>query len=407
MTLTPDLLRAATGCTAERAALFAPHLAAACEHYAITGQMRLAAFLPQIGHESGGLQYVREIASGEAYEGRADLGNSQPGDGVRYKGRGLIQCTGRSNYRAMTVALAAMGAPDFEQHPDELEKPRWAAWSAAAWWATNGCNALADRGDYVGIGRLINRGNANATRPANGEADRLQRWERAKAALAAHAPVVADPPAAGPPAAPAAPSTHWPAGDSPDWPDDTPKEPAMPAIAPIIGAVLPYIVEAIPRLGGLFGSGSKVAERNLQAAETVVGIVQAATGAVNAQDAAERIRSDPAALAAATRAVETHWFDIHKAAEDSAAAARQFSVDYAKDNNVRVVAGQFTFLELLSLLLVVASLVGGLAAIIWGGIDPQLKGAIVTLMLIGGYTAVTQFWFGSSQGSKKKDDKAS
>lgn len=400
MKLTPDLLTAATGCTAERAALYAQHLAGACAHYGIDTAERLAAFLAQIAHESGALRWVRELADGGAYEGRRDLGNTQPGDGQRYRGRGLIQITGRDNYRQMAAMLLPMDAPDFEDFPGALEEPQWAAWSAAAWWHSRNLSHLADRGEFDLITRRINGG-------TNGQADRRARWERAKAALAAHAaPAPKEAPSAAPDELRSHPTT-WPTGDSPDWQPPPPQqEPAMPAIAPIIGAVLPYIIEAIPRLGDLFGSGSKVADRNLKAAETVVGIVQAATGAVNAQDAAERIRSDPTALAAATRAVEAHWFDIHKAAEDSAAAARQFNVDYAKDRNVRVVAGQFTFLELLSLLLVLASLGGGLAAIIWGGIDPQLKGAIVTLMLIGGYTAVTQFWFGSSLGSKKKDDKA-
>jgi putative chitinase len=62
-------------------------------------------FLAQIGHESGYLQYVQELASGKAYEGRADLGNTSPGDGVRYKGRGLIQITGKRNYALAGLAL--------------------------------------------------------------------------------------------------------------------------------------------------------------------------------------------------------------------------------------------------------------------------------------------------------------
>jgi hypothetical protein len=77
-----------------------------------------------------------------------------------------------------------------------------------------------------------------------------------------------------------------------------------------------------------------------------------------------------------------------------------FKADLAQ---MRTVMGGLTFLELLSLIMVLSSLVGGLAAILWGGIDGQLKGAIIMLMLIGGYTGVKEFWFGSSLGSKRKD----
>ena len=98
----------------------------------------------------------------------------------------------------------------------------------------------------------------------------------------------------------------------PPRPDQEPyvqPEARMP-IPAIVAPVLPSIIEAIPKLGGLFGSGSKVAERNVKAAETVVELVRSATGAVNAQDAAERLKSDPAAVVVATKAVEAAWFDL-------------------------------------------------------------------------------------------------
>jgi putative chitinase len=112
------------------------------------------------------------------YEGRRDLGNVHPGDGYRYRGRGLIQTTGRANYAATTLGLrkVAPDAPDFELKPEALEAPRWAALSAAWFWASKGLNELADAGDYMRITRRINGG-------TNGYEDRLALWEQAKAAL--------------------------------------------------------------------------------------------------------------------------------------------------------------------------------------------------------------------------------
>jgi len=111
-------------------------------------------FLAQVAHESGGFNYVRELASGEVYEGRADLGNTEPGDGVRYKGRGLIQITGRSNYAECGAALGL----DLIANPELLEQPINAARSAGWFWDSRNLNELADRGDTKGITKRINGG---------------------------------------------------------------------------------------------------------------------------------------------------------------------------------------------------------------------------------------------------------
>lgn len=161
----------------QRAGVFVPALNRAMQHYQINTPVRQAAFLAQIGHESGQLRYVREIwgptAAQKGYEGRKDLGNTQPGDGARFKGRGLIQITGRENYRK---AGAALGLPLLDQ-PELLEQAEWAATSAAWWWSSHGLNELADAGRFEQITRVINGG-------LNGQADRLTLWEKAKAVLA-------------------------------------------------------------------------------------------------------------------------------------------------------------------------------------------------------------------------------
>ena len=106
--------------------------------YGITTNSQLAAFFAQIGHESAHLNYNKEIASGAAYEYRKDLGNIYPGDGVKFKGRGLIQITGRSNY---TAAAKALGI-DCINHPELLEQPEWAVKSACWWWENKGLNEI-------------------------------------------------------------------------------------------------------------------------------------------------------------------------------------------------------------------------------------------------------------------------
>lgn len=163
MNLTASILQAGTGCTAAAAAKWLPAIQAACDRYQINTRLRVAAFLAQVGHESGRLVYVREIwgptAQQLSYEGRKDLGNTQPGDGFLFRGRGLIQITGRSNYAAMGQAL---GLP-LLAHPELLEQPANAALSAGRFWSDHGLNTLADIGDFLTITRRINGGTNGLT----------------------------------------------------------------------------------------------------------------------------------------------------------------------------------------------------------------------------------------------------
>ena len=148
-------------------------LNAAMEEFGITTPARQAAFIAQLAHESGGFRYVKELASGEAYEGRADLGNVEAGDGVRFKGRGLIQITGRANYKACGEALGL----DLLGTPEALEEPQNACRSAAWFWDSRSLNELADAGDFRKITKRINGG-------YTGWDDRVAYYERAKQVLA-------------------------------------------------------------------------------------------------------------------------------------------------------------------------------------------------------------------------------
>ena len=159
------------------AGVFVPVLNTAMNRYQIVGSKRVAAFIAQIGHESGQLKYVKEIwgptAAQARYQGRADLGNTQPGDGSKYRGRGLIQITGRANYKACGDALGL----DLINHPELLEKPQYACMSAAWFWATRGLNTLADAGKFDTITTRINGGQ-------HGAADRQMLYARALKVLA-------------------------------------------------------------------------------------------------------------------------------------------------------------------------------------------------------------------------------
>jgi len=156
----------------ERSALYLDHLNVSMSRHLINTPMRAAMFLAQVAHESGEFRYVQELASGSAYEGRKDLGNTEPGDGVRFKGRGLIQITGRANYEACGRAIGA----DFIADPALMEQPTWAVGSAAWFWQQHGMNELADAENFDAITRRINGG-------SNGQQDRLAYLMRAKKAM--------------------------------------------------------------------------------------------------------------------------------------------------------------------------------------------------------------------------------
>lgn len=174
--VTPQQLVDLYGCPFVRAANFATHLNAAMWAAKITTPERIRMFLAQVGHESGRLRYVREIwgptPAQLRYEGRKDLGNTEPGDGQRFLGRGLIQITGRGNYQALSDALEQ----DFVASPALLESYRWATASAAWFWQSHKLNKLADAGDLVSVTRRINGG-------LNGFDDRAALYQAAQSII--------------------------------------------------------------------------------------------------------------------------------------------------------------------------------------------------------------------------------
>lgn len=198
------LASAMLNCTMARAQAWAPYIQEAADLFELDSATRLADFIAQIGHESNGLLWVKELWGPEQVPAQATyerdfskpwgpnlrrgdrnykafgLGNAHEGDGFRFRGRGPIQITGRGNYRQVRDTLRAMlgagAVPDFEVDPAALEAPRWGALSAGNFWRTRHLNDYADRQDFVGETERINGGQ-------NGMADRIARRNRARRAL--------------------------------------------------------------------------------------------------------------------------------------------------------------------------------------------------------------------------------
>jgi putative chitinase len=211
MILTTDQLLAATGCSPVRASTYAPHFAEAGRLWAINTPGRWACFLAQVGHESEGFGHVVELLSYSAerlaelgrqngpgsrwaaaakqadrlarnpqalanfvYADRNGNGDEASGDGWRFKGRGLIQITGYTNYLACSRALCRDDS--LVQNPEAMERADLACRSAGWYWDSRSLNSFADAGDFETITRKINGG-------LNGQSDRLAHYERAKKVL--------------------------------------------------------------------------------------------------------------------------------------------------------------------------------------------------------------------------------
>jgi predicted chitinase len=169
-TLDPGALRHVVPQLSERdATRIADGLAAAFRRYEITTPRRAAMAVAQWAHESAGFSTGEEFASGDAYEGRRDLGNTVRGDGRRFKGRGRIMITGRSNYTAVAKAFGI----DCVNHPEILARSPYSELASAWWWHSHDCNGFCDSNDFIGLTRRINGG-------LNGLEDRQRYYARAR-----------------------------------------------------------------------------------------------------------------------------------------------------------------------------------------------------------------------------------
>lgn len=239
----------------------AEHLNKQLAHYDIGTYLRVCHFLAQAAHESAGFRTLEEFASGAAYEGRADLGNVKPGDGKRYKGRGIFQLTGRANYRVMGQKLGV----DLEGKPELASDPMISIKTACEYWNSRKLSIYADLDDVRTITKKINGG-------YNGFEDRKNYLAKAKSIIprdlkltAVKNPVVAPPVNANPFANVVI--------DTKDWPP-VPKDPLNPPIVVAKkGDVSDYVGDLQAMLfrkgyniitDGNFGPKTEIAVRDFQ-----------------------------------------------------------------------------------------------------------------------------------------------
>jgi putative chitinase len=208
--LTLQQLDAATGCGAVRAQLWLASINQTLEAFEINTAPRVSAFLAEVGHETAGLRLTRETWGPTPTQIRYErdfkatwpptpqddrnrlaygLGNVNAGDGMKFRGHGLLQVTGRANHARVRNRLRlrfGIGVPDFELEPEQLSAPPWAALSAGDYWADHGINAPADAGNFDAVSDLVNRGHIT---PRMGDSigwpDRLARFQTAQKVFSA------------------------------------------------------------------------------------------------------------------------------------------------------------------------------------------------------------------------------
>ncbi len=361
--------------TPARIANFIGPLNATMEEFGINTPKRQAAFLAQLAHESGSLRYVQEIASGAAYDNRADLGNTRPDaialaelagttPGRYYKGRGLIQITGYDNYLACSRAL--LRDDSLTKNPAMLERADLACRSAGWYWDSRRLNAFADAGAFETITRKINGG-------LNGQADRLAHYQRALTVLE------------GGDAAPTE-SAPFPESSSGDQ-----------NVAPFIAAAIPSLIQAAPALIRLFGSGEQT-EKNARAAEVAVEIAKAVTEKPTAEGAVAAMQADPELATTYAKAVAAQWYELAgEAGGGGIAGARQADQAAMQHGKPWMSPALWVAVLILPLVyLVVAAVMFGEG---WANdIRAMVVSSIISLVL----GSITGFFLGTSYGSQQK-----
>jgi putative chitinase len=394
--LSTEQLRYAIGCTDAKATVYLPWFNQAADDFAIHTRERMAAFLAQLGHESLGLHYSREVwgptAAQQRYEGRADLGNTQPGDGLRFLGRGPIQTTGRANYCTVRDRLRrryGADVPDFERAPELLELPRWGVLASADYWQRTGCNELADAGDFEAITRRINGG-------LNGQADRLIRWRKAKQVLLIDE--------AGP-----APAERTQIGNERTQIENAALPQVEKPMLPFVAAAIPALLEAAPALMRIFGS-SPQAEKNAKAAEIVAEIAKKATGEPTVEGAVAAIQADPAKAAAYREAVHLSMSELVALAVQ-VSEAEDKSRDKALDRNLQLAqASGGRWLWLLGAVAVVVVLCSYVitAFVLFGPnvtLSDETKALLIGQIVIFGFATVLGFLFGSNIQNRVREER--
>lgn len=416
------------GARPAHAELHQPWLERAMAAYGIATPARAAAFLAQLAHESGRFRYTVEIWGPTAQQLRYErdpgalwarrdtrnaatlrnalafeLGNSEPGDGARYRGHGLIQVTGRFNHARRRDRLRARfgpEVPDFEAFPEQLAEPRWAALSAADFWDEKGLNALADAGDFEAITRRINGG-------LNGYADRQALFEKAKAALAGvdlatwlRVPVHEDE-AAPAPVPSAMPPLEPELAEAPAFADE-PSPPslwrsAMSSLS-FVPAAFAAVADAVPSLIRLFG-GSEVSERNAKAAEIVVQAAKDATGARNEQELIETLKGDPAAVRLVQEAVQAVWYQI--AVDSSGIEGARKANNEAQQPGARPWQNPALWVSAALLPLVYMTVYYVLTR---SEFTSEVKSMVVASVVSGVLSAIAGYWLGTSFSSSRKTE---
>jgi putative chitinase len=189
--ITRDHLSAIAGMTTPLMPDLSEWINKTCPSYGIDTPREYAHFLAQACHETDHFKTLKEYASGKAYENRRDLGNTQPGDGVRFKGRGIFQTTGRANYQQLGIIKGKRDL--FTRNPELLEQPEYAVWSACEYWKSRNLNDAANHPDSDFLKKKY-KNNVISVSPVefisitinggfNGIDERKKFYERAKSVL--------------------------------------------------------------------------------------------------------------------------------------------------------------------------------------------------------------------------------